>query len=88
MSFDQHRRFWPVLFAALVWSVPGLPAEPLAPLLACRALADSAARLACFDRESANLAGAPAAVGATAAASAKQAEPGDPRGIEDKEIKN
>jgi hypothetical protein len=70
MSFDQHRRFWPVLFAAFLWSAPGSAAEPLAPLLACRAVADSAARLACFDRESANLAGAPAAVGATAGASA------------------
>jgi hypothetical protein len=31
-------------------------ADRLAPLLACRALADAAARLACFDRESAALA--------------------------------
>jgi hypothetical protein len=75
MSFDRHRRFWPVLFVAFLWSAPGLAAEPLAPLLACRALADSAARLACFDRESANLAGAPAAAGATAGASAGSAPP-------------
>jgi hypothetical protein len=70
MSFDRHRGFWSVSLAAFLWSASGLAAEPLAPLLACRALADSAARLACFDRESANLAGATAAVGATAGASA------------------
>jgi len=39
----------------------------LAPLLACRALADAAERLACFDRETAHLAGA-APAGAAAAA--------------------
>jgi len=62
--------------------------EPLAHLLACRALADPAARLACFDRESATLdarsvvansaqaalpaAGAPPAVAAAPAPDAKR----------------
>jgi hypothetical protein len=41
-------------------------AEPLAGVLACRALTDAAARLACFDRETAALASEPAA-GLTAA---------------------
>jgi hypothetical protein len=68
LSFDRRRRFWAAIFVAFLWSAPGPAAEPLAPILACRALADSAARLACFDRESANLAGAPAAVGAGASA--------------------
>jgi hypothetical protein len=36
-------------------------AEPLAGVLACRALTDAAARLACFDRETAALASEPAA---------------------------
>lgn len=43
-------------------------AAPLAGLLACRDLADSAARLACFDRESAALAAATTVAGAPAAA--------------------
>jgi hypothetical protein len=68
MSVDHHRRLWAVLLAAFLWSTPCLAAEPLAPLLACRALADSAARLACFDRESANLAGASPAVTAAGVA--------------------
>ncbi len=37
-----------------------MAAEPLAGVLACRAIADSAARLACFDRETAALASVPA----------------------------
>lgn len=47
-------------------AVPCAAAEPLAGLLACRALTDPAARLACFDRETAALAAAPSP--ATAAA--------------------
>jgi hypothetical protein len=49
-----------VLLLALLGSASCPAAEPLAPLLACRAVADSAARLACFDREAAHLAGSPA----------------------------
>jgi len=72
---DRCRRFWPVTLAGLLWlagllsTPPSFAADPLAPLLACRALADSAARLACFDRESGNLAGAPASVAAPASSS-------------------
>ena len=57
---------WAVTLAGLISIAPGRAAEPLQPLLACRAIVDSAARLACFDRESASLAapspGAPTAV--------------------------
>src|SRR5580693_5072603 len=55
-------------------ALPCAAAAPLDGLLACRALTDSAARLACFDRETAALAAAPApplaAVTPNAAASA------------------
>ena len=55
-------------------ALPCAAASPLDGLLACRALTDSAARLACFDRETAALAAAPApplaAVTPNAAASA------------------
>ena len=51
-----------------------MAAEPLARLLACRALSDSAARLACFDRETAALASAPAAPVAAAAPSSAPPE--------------
>jgi hypothetical protein len=50
-----------VLFVCIVCALPCVAAEPLAPLLACRSIADSAARLACFDRETAALASVPAA---------------------------
>jgi hypothetical protein len=43
-------------------------AEPLAGVLACRAIADSTARLACFDRETAALANSPPPAAAPAAA--------------------
>src|SRR5262245_2774453 len=51
------------------------PSDVLAPLLACRELAEAEARLACFDRESSALsrperAAAPAAPAAAAAAAA------------------
>jgi hypothetical protein len=49
-----------LLLVFLVCAPPCLAAEPLASVLACRAIADSAARLACFDRETAALASAPA----------------------------
>jgi hypothetical protein len=66
MRSDHHCRVWAVLLAAFLWNAPCPAAEPLAPLLACRALADSAERLACFDRETAHLAGAAPAVAAAA----------------------
>jgi hypothetical protein len=49
-----------LLLVCLVCAPPCLAAEPLAGVLACRAITDSAARLACFDRETAALASAPA----------------------------
>jgi hypothetical protein len=39
----------------MLWSGHAVAAQPLAGLLACRTLTDAAARLACFDRETANL---------------------------------
>jgi hypothetical protein len=59
---------WLAASAGFLCAVPSLAAEPLAPLLACRALADATARLACFDRESARLGAiSPAPPGAPAA---------------------
>jgi hypothetical protein len=60
----------------LACALPCGAAEPLAGVLACRALTDAAARLACFDRETAALASEPAA--ALAAASATAAPPAAP----------
>lgn len=70
MRSVHHCRVSAVLLAALLWNAPCPAAEPLAPLLACRALADAAERLACFDRETAHLAGAAPAVAAAAAVAA------------------
>jgi hypothetical protein len=70
MRSDHQRRVWAVLLAACLWNAPCPAAEPLAPLLACRAVADSAERLACFDRETAHLAGAAPAVAAAAGVTA------------------
>jgi hypothetical protein len=50
-----------VLLACIVCALPCVAADPLAPVLACRSISDSAARLACFDRETAALASVPAA---------------------------
>lgn len=58
-----------LLLVCMVCALPCAAAEPLAGLLACRSIADSAARLACFDRETAALATAPAASLAAAPAS-------------------
>jgi hypothetical protein len=52
-----------------------MAAEPLAGVLACRAITDSAARLACFDRETAELASAPASSAVAAPAPAAAAAP-------------
>jgi hypothetical protein len=69
-------------------------ADRFAPLLACRTIADDAARLACFDREGAALAARPAApalspeqkfgLGAAAVATkeAELGQPPDPEAIE------
>jgi hypothetical protein len=50
-----------VLLVCILCALPCTASEPLAGLLACRSIGDSAARLACFDRETAALASAPAA---------------------------
>jgi hypothetical protein len=50
-----------VLMVCIACALPCIAAEPLADLLACRSITDSDARLACFDRETAALASAPAA---------------------------
>jgi hypothetical protein len=83
--------------AALLCTAPCLAADPLAALLGCRALADSAARLTCFDRESATLAAAegtgaatsptPAAAASVASAAPVAAAPPPPapRPLESKE---
>jgi hypothetical protein len=63
---DRHlnRRWRSALCGTAIcaaWSAPCLASASLAELLACRDLADAAARLACFDREAAALAPAPKA---------------------------
>ena len=74
-----------LLLACLACSLPCAAAEPLASLLACRALTDPAARLACFDRETAALTAAPApptaatgSAGAAASAAAPEATAAPP----------
>ena len=59
----------PLTLASLCFATPGLAADSLAPLLACRTLIDPAARLDCFDRESVKLAGAGAQNSAASVAS-------------------
>ena len=60
-----------VLLVCIVCGLPCVAAEPLVPLFACRSITDSAARLACFDRETAALASVPA----TSLAAAPAAQP-------------
>jgi hypothetical protein len=48
-----------LILLCLVCAAPCWAADPLAGLLACRELTEAAARLACFDRETAALASAP-----------------------------
>jgi hypothetical protein len=55
-----------VLLLCTLCALPCVAAEPLAGLLSCRSISDSAARLACFDRETAALASAPPAALAAA----------------------
>jgi hypothetical protein len=53
-----NRAWWPatgLAITCIAWFAPSFGAEPLAGLLACREVSDSTARLACFDRETANL---------------------------------
>jgi hypothetical protein len=64
-----------VALLCLVYALPGGAAEPLAGILACRALTDAAARLACFDRETAALASGSAAALSAAQATAAPATP-------------
>jgi hypothetical protein len=66
-----------VALLCLACALPCGAAEPLAGVLACRALTDAAARLECFDRETAALASEPAAAltAAPATAAPKTATP-------------
>jgi hypothetical protein len=66
------RKLLPAMLAGLLCTAACPASEPLAPILACRTLADPPARLACFDRESAKLVPASAAA-ATPPASARPA---------------
>lgn len=45
-----------IIAVMLISASPAIASQPLAPLLACRNVTSSAARLACFDQESATLA--------------------------------
>lgn len=56
-----------LLLACLACALPCFATEPTTGLLGCRALTDSAARLACFDRETAALAANPVPAIAAAA---------------------
>jgi hypothetical protein len=56
---------WPAALAGLLCTAAYPASEPLTPILACRTVADPAARLTCFDRESARLLPAPAAAATT-----------------------
>jgi hypothetical protein len=58
-------------------ALPSGAAEPLADVLACRAIAEPAARLACFDRETAALASAPSPLAAAPAPAAPNAAPAE-----------
>ena len=79
MIVNRGFLIWPVALAGLISTAPSPAAESLQSLLACRAVVDSSARLACFDRESASLAtpspGAPTVVPRTAAAGAAPSTP-------------
>lgn len=67
-----------VLLVCIACALPCAAADPLAPVLACRSISDSAARLSCFDRETAALATVPAAAAAPAAQAAAPAPPEHP----------
>jgi len=58
------------MLIGFAWTVPCNAAGSLAGLLACRDVADSASRLACYDREAAALTPAPKAAAQAAAAPA------------------
>lgn len=72
MTKVRLAEFW--LFLGLIRTTSVYAAEPLAGWLDCRGIEDGAARLACFDRESAAL-----DVKKTAAVSAPAAPPLDPK---------
>jgi hypothetical protein len=69
------RRLLPTVLAGLLCTAACPASEPLAPILACRTLADPPARLACFDRESAKL--VPASAATTPPAPAAPAVPAE-----------
>ena len=64
-----------VTLISLVWALPCSAADPVADVLACRGIGDSAERLACFDRETAALASAAALPPAAAGAPRPQTRP-------------
>ena len=74
MSRPSH--CWvPVALMSLAWTVPVRASDSLSGLLACRGIADGAARLACFDREAAALTPSNTAAAASPAAPASTAAP-------------
>ena len=80
MRAQAFRRPLALLLFATCAATAEMPPDALAPLLACRELAEAEARLACFDRESSALsrperAPAPAAAAAPATAPAVAASP-------------
>jgi len=53
----MHAMRWAIAaIACVIWATPCRPSDSVTGLLACRAIADAGARLACFDREAAALA--------------------------------
>jgi hypothetical protein len=66
---------WPLAVLALACAPRAWGSQSIAPLLACRSIADAAARLACFDRESATLAAGAAAAPAPAQSPASAGAP-------------
>jgi hypothetical protein len=79
-----------LVLLCLACALPCGAAEPLAGVLACRALTDAAARLACFDRETAALASEPAAaltaapaIAAPATTATSHAAPAHPASVLD-----
>lgn len=77
-SIVKHAKlfFRSPLLVGLVVTASCLAGEPQTKLLACRDLTDPAARLACFDRESAHEAGAPAESQGAAPATPAASPPG------------
>jgi hypothetical protein len=81
MSLRRMSQRWGLL-AGMAWAVSANAAAPLSQLLGCREIPDAAARLQCFDRESAKLAAAPDALPeATAAMPSPSALPAVPAAV-------